>query len=404
MTTPPHHEIINPTYCRSPDASFRVFQNLPKELRLHIWQLSIQQQRLLEINIESPPESESSSTPPYTTTNYLNKIISGQKYLAILHGCQQNSHLLYINHESRHIALQYYRIQIPCLHQKSESSDLKTAPKKTILYINPPNDIIRIKVIYPAQESVVDFIHDLQAYDPLNIGIQNFAIDTNSFTALDYHLQTISHPIAKGSWMDFLSRMENIIWIAESHCGRAILGPLDCFPEAGVRFNHSMPFRSVKPSFTLLKRDPREIGEDLKYVLTACLDPRRMRLHFQELLKRWKIERATPVRERVLFSYQVPEYHENSGIENVESAKEFLEMEEGMWYRSQERWKFIVERHAGKVPVESREELKRAVRPAVGFWLFPAEAMGELKGDLEHMKKTFDMRGFWPELALADIC
>lgn len=165
-----------------------------------------------------------------------------------------------------------------------------------------------------------------------------------------------------------------------------------------------MPIRPVMPTFELLSHDPRPVDLDLQYVVTSATDPRSCRKAWQQLLKRWEIRQVQPSRERVLFAYKIPIYLKQ--ICDVETANEFLKKEEEDWNRGLRDW------HQGlvlgpnvkdKTQIEGPEELAKVARPAIGFWLFPVEALGELKGELDDMKKVFDMRGYRPELALCRL-
>lgn len=58
------------------------------------------------------------------------------------------------------------------------------------------------------------------------------------------------------------------------------------------------------------------------------------------------------------------------------------------------------------MPVETEEELERVARPAVGLWLFDADAFGPLEEDDSNMyrwSRRLDLRGHWPELVLSRL-
>jgi hypothetical protein len=365
---------------------------LSTELRLRIWQCSIEQYRLLDIEVDCPRGSK--DDPLYSTTNALDKLISGRNYTATVQGCHLYSKLLYVNSESRQVALKFYRIHIPCYFRRSEDTTMKST-----LYFNPEYDFMFLRAKHNPEHTFVDFLYDLKAYDPKHIGLLNLALDISGISTL-YSLTNISEAPARDTFVDSLQRLQEIIWVAESMSGRAIIGPLDNFQGVGVRFNHSMPIKAITPTFNFLRPDPRAIGPDLNYVLTACLDPRQMRVQWRQLLAKWEIRQALQAKERVLFACQVPNEQQ---VCDIKTANKFLNEEEERWLRVQYRWHRIVIRHAGKVPVEGPEELAEVVRPAIGCWLFPAEALGGLEGDLSGTKKVFDMTGHWPDLALSSL-
>ncbi|KAH8645885.1 hypothetical protein BGZ60DRAFT_555034 [Tricladium varicosporioides] len=397
MPTPKHLKIINLSYSGSKDTLFHLFPMLSTELRLRIWRSSIEQHRLLEVHID---DAWGPDTPLYSTTNILNKLVSGRNYRAIVQGSYLYSKLLHVNRESRQVALGFYRVHIPCyLRTAEDRSKCRTETTlKSTLYFNPEYDFMFLSTEHLPKNNLVEFLYDLRPYDPKDIGLLNLALDMNGMSTL-HSLTNISEDPARDTFVDFLRRLQEIIWVAKSMGVHAILGPLNNFQDAGVRFNHSMPIKPIKPTFNLLKQDPRAIGPDLKYVLTACTDPRQMRVQCRQLLARWEIRQPLQTKERVLFAYQNP----REQIFDVKTANKFLEEEEEEWLESQQRWHRIVMKHVGKVPVEDPKELADAVRPAIGFWLFSAEALGPLEGDLSRSKKVFDMTGHWPELALSSL-
>ncbi|KAF2176952.1 hypothetical protein K469DRAFT_721140 [Zopfia rhizophila CBS 207.26] len=396
MAVPQHLQIINPSYRHDEGVLFGQFQMLTTELRLCIWECAVQQQRLLEVEIEPP--SDPGDAPPYSTTNALNKLISGHNYTATVRGFQAHSKLLRVNSESRKVALRFYRVHIPCYLRMSGE---RYGPRfKATFYFNPEYDFMHVTAHQPVEHTFVDFLHDLKAYDPQDVGLLNLALDSSGMNNL-YSLANVSEAPARATFVDSLSCLQQIIWVAQSHTGRAIMGPLSDFRSAGVRFNHSMPIKAIKPSFNLLRHDPRPVGPELRYVLTACADPREMRVLWQKLLERWKIRQAQPTRERVLFAYEPLSYQ--AQIYDIKTANKFLKEEEVGWLRGQQERHWLVMKFAGKVPVEGPEELAKATRPAIGFWLFPAGAFGNLEGTILRRKMVFDMTGYWPELALSHL-
>ncbi|KAF2231270.1 hypothetical protein EV356DRAFT_507228 [Viridothelium virens] len=412
MTTLPQHlQIINSSHCHSEDAKFSPFSKLPPEIRLRIWTHSLERHRLVEVEvaIEEDLPSDSGGARPYSTQNALNKLISGRNYTATVQALQLNSKLLRVTSESRNAALSFYRVHIPCHLQASKeriqgnaAPSMRTAKAtKSIFYFNPEYDFIHLSKQGPAKHTFVDFLHDLKAYDPRDVGLLNLALDTNGMSLGLHAVNEVSEAPAKASFIDTLSRLQEIIWVAESHTGRAIMGPGVGFYSFGVRFNHSMPIKAITPSFDLLRRDPRPVGPELDFILTGSSDPRQLRVYWQELLRSWGIRRALPVRERVLFAYDSPVYQQQ--VYDTKTANKLLTEEQDHWLASQQHWHRFTISCAGKIPVEGPEELAKAVKPAIGFWLFPAEALGPLEGELWHMKKVFDMTNCWPELALSNL-
>jgi len=418
----PHLEAINQSYnCGGGgDVVFDQFSMLSAELRLLIWHCALEEFRLLEVMVEGEwaplPEVEGAVSPSrdgpplYSTTNALNKLVSGRNYTVNVQGFPLYSKLLRVNRESRQAALEFYRLHIPCYFRRTDAYS-KRAVRAT-LYFNPEYDIWHLDADGPAahftEHVFVDFLYDFKAYDPRGIGLLNLALASDAMIQL-HSLANISEPRGKATLVDFLSQLREIIWIAHPHAGRSIVEMWDgAFVGIGFRFNHSMPGMGITPRFSLLGRDLRPIGPELKCVVTTCSNSRQMRILWRDPLERLEIRQAQPARERVLFAYRMPRYEELL-VDDIKTADDFLGREEESWLRSQERTGchyHRVEYLTGKPPpIEGPEELAKAVRPALGFWLFPVEALGSLESvDMSGSgKRVFDMSDHWSELALSTL-
>lgn len=418
-----HLETINQAYQTSQsssDVSFEQFPRLPVELRQYIWRYSMEHHRLIELHIEIPPavesrrsrrrprqsrQSQPSPQPQrrYSTKNLLGNLVSGQHEPVVAKSYQLYSKLLRVNRESRAAALRFYRVFFPChFLAAAETPEIGRRTVNRTLYLNPEYDFIHIVSNVAAQETV-NLFHDLKAYDPRNAGVLNLAMGRNFLTRLNMFTEDAEVP-ARTAFIDTLAGLENIIWVAEGHAGRRIV-PHDGFPGDRVRFNHSMPVKATTPSFELLERDPREVGPELTFVQAPCTDPRGWHLDLKRIMARWGIRPVQPPRERVLFACKPTGL---STISSIEGADRWLEDEERGWIECQFRPYFVyhmVKRYEKKEPpVEGPEELAGAVRPAIGFWLFPLSALGNLEDrDLRNSKIVFDMSEHWPQLALSRL-
>ncbi|KXX81283.1 hypothetical protein MMYC01_201943 [Madurella mycetomatis] len=391
-------QIINPSHSSGgANVLFRAFPKLPTELRLCIWEFSLERHRLLELNVE--PRHDSEKAPSYSSKNALGKLLSGRSYSVTVRSFPIYNKLLRVNREARRAALGFYRVHIQCSFQTPDEKRWgKSGTISATLYCNPEYDFLQLSTCRTVEYTLADFLHDFKANDPRHVGVVHLALDVNAMN----HLRSMAHipsgPV-KAGFVNTLSQLQQIIWVAHSHAGRRIVGPLQDFRGVGVRFNHSMPVKAAIPSFDLLGRDPRPIGPELRYVLTATRDPRHMRLWWRELLARWNIRQARPTKERVLFAYE-PTRSEKE-VRDIKSAVGFLDGEEEGWLSLQKSWHKVLMKQTKQALVEWSEELAKAVRPAIGFWLFPAEALGDLDGDIPSSKVRYDMSGYWPELALS---
>lgn len=300
--------------------SFARISQLPPELRLRIWHFSLEDhRRLLNIYIgirpwappvrsDSPPAADAPKIPVYSTRNQLGNVISGRNYTASTRGRQVHSKLLRTSCEALQAALRFFRVHIPIHFGTIENMYAPVA--RGTLYLSPEYDVIQLTSWRAGdmdEHPFLDFIHDLKAYDPRGIGICSLALRASGvlgFCSLTRRPPEVTPAIT--AVVDCLSRLQDITWMADFRCGRAILGWRLSMPDAGVRFNHSMPIKSASPRFNLVGRDPRPVGPELKYVVTATGisgDPWRMHVWWRELLERWEIRQARPTKERVLFAY-----------------------------------------------------------------------------------------------------
>ncbi|KAI3325830.1 hypothetical protein HD806DRAFT_553102 [Xylariaceae sp. AK1471] len=414
MASEQHLQIFNPVFDKS--HSFRSFALLPAELRLDIWQLSLQRSRFISISLlpnkhyqDQPQEKQSL----YRTQNDLGKVISGTHYHVTAHGSQLLSKLLRVSSEARQAALQFYRVYLPCHFELGDRQGYGTLlfnPEFDILHIQPGRDI----------HDFVDFLHDLRAYDPLNFGLLNLALDQNGIANLPAINMSDLERASRAAFTDIIANLRQVYFVCLENAGRIYLGPLGgIHTVTGFEFHRSRPIMSTIPAFDRIAQDPRDgITRDLSRVFVGTLDPRKMPSRWHLLLDTWQIRHP----------HRGPEYRflvsngwgsgrtakKAKKIFDRDSAAEWLRQEDERWTAGQERHAASILRSGGTLPVESPEELERAPRPAIGFWLFPIEALGPMPGPeaLLHpedngfsweSKRVLDMRQYWPELCLASM-
>jgi hypothetical protein len=78
------------------------------------------------------------------------------------------------------------------------------------------------------KHTFVDFLHDLKAFDPEDVGLLNLALSSHGMAYLHSLESRLENP-ALANLVYFLSRLHQIIYVAESHVGRAIIGILSDF-------------------------------------------------------------------------------------------------------------------------------------------------------------------------------
>jgi hypothetical protein len=367
------------------------------ELRLQIWEYAVQQTRFLKIHLEPP--SHDTGTDPYSGLNALNKVVSNVGYTVTVKSLQCNSKLLAVSREARKVALRFYRIQVPYyikVHEGRRTPSSVQAP----FYFNPAYDILHVKSALPLSRTFVPFLHDLRAYDPKDVGILRLALEDELVTNL-YRMKPFLVEAAYRSFILSLKTLQQIVWMAGSPIGRPIMGVRSNLPTVGYRFIHSMPIMSANASFDLLDLDLRPIQSELQYTATATIDPHKLSLAWHGFLTISGITRQPRPQELVLFA--VEPWAHGPQVRNGDTAKIFLHEEQEGWLRGQEEESSLVKKYAGKVPVESPEELEKAVRPAFGFCLVPMSALKDPEPSRVFSSPVFDLRGQHVKLALAHL-
>ncbi|KAI0546579.1 hypothetical protein F4679DRAFT_557227 [Xylaria curta] len=413
MASQQHMQIINPAHKGS--GSFTLFPLLPTELRLEIWQLSLHRSRL--ITVELSPHRGSPRVPGEHSTrrtpNGRDGIFSVKEYSITVHGSQLLSKLLRVSSEARQAALQFYRIQIPCCFELDEKQGFGMLP------FNPEYDILHIKIVMRGV-IFMNFLHDLRVHDPQGVGLLNLALfhgDITSLMIVDLFKLGV---VTRTAFTDTIANLREVYFLCLEKAGRVHLGPRGGIHTVhGFEIHRSRPIMSTIPTFDRLKRDPRDgMTRDLSRVFVGTYDPRLMIWHWNYLIKKWQIN----------YLHRSPEYRflvasgwgngrmakKMKKISDRDTAAEWLQDEDQGWEQGQQRHAAGILRRGGKVPVESPEELEHVPRPAIGFWLFPIEAIGPHPGPESLInpgeftygwepKRVVDMREHWPELCLTSM-
>ncbi|KAI8630374.1 hypothetical protein F5Y19DRAFT_484244 [Xylariaceae sp. FL1651] len=413
-----HLQIINPVInpvSKKPQ-TFPLFTLLPAEIRLDIWQLSLQRSRFITIELSPNNDYQNQFQKQqllYKTNNNMGKVMSDKHYHVTVNGSQLLSKLLRVSSEARQATLQFYRVHIPCRFEFGDRQGYGT------LFFNPEFDILHI---HPGREihDFVDFLHDLRAYDPLDIGLLNLALDHNGVINLSGIKMSDLELASRVAFMDTLANLRQVYFLCLENAGRIYLGPRGGIPMVtGFEIHRSRPIMSAIPTFDRIAQDPRDgMTRDLSRVFVGTFDPRQLICRWHLLLDTWQIRHP----------HKGPDYRflvangwgggrmakKAQKIFDRDSAAEWLRQEDERWAAGQERHAAAILRRGGKLPVESPEELERAPRPAIGFWLFPIDALGPIPGPEALLnphdngfpwasKRVVDMRQYWPELCLASI-
>lgn len=410
MAIPQHLNIINPE--RSRDlTSFSSFSLLPAELRHEIWQFSLRRPRFIIIELSADKRQL-----PCETCNKQRKTIRDWQYCITANGSSLLSKLLRVNREARDAALRFYRVHLPSHFELGDKKGQGT------LFLNPEFDMLHID---PEQECLflADFFYDMRAHDPRNIGLLNLALKNNNVGNLSRMDFPKLKPEVRATFIDTLANLRQVYFLCLECAGRIYHGPLNGIHTIqSFEFHRSRPIMSTIPTFDRVGPDPRvSMNRDMSRVYVGTFDPRQMVYGWLLFLDTWKISHRRPDSGGPEYRFLVS-YGWGSGevakrakkISGRESAAEWLDREDAHWAKCQEYYASTIPRLVDTLPIESPEELERVPRPAVGFWLFPLEALGPMPGleggsdeygnsPLWRPKRVVDMRQHWPELCLASM-
>ncbi|CAJ2503710.1 Uu.00g111040.m01.CDS01 [Anthostomella pinea] len=396
MSTQPHLQVCNTAGSKS--GMFSLFPLFPKEIRILIWQHLMRRRRLIRLQLSPRARTHADGEPdlgarigPATPTS------DGRHYDVVAEGCQLLSKLLRVNSEARQEAQAFYRVHVPCTFRwKGVLSE------PGFLLLNPELDVLHLHS-GQGRDNFADFVCDLSALDPRGIGLRNLAFGSNDVLSLLRTDLTESDASARAVFLDTLSQLQEVFHVGEGAAGRIYFGRrTGMIAIRRVEFHRGCPIMAKTPTFDLLPRDPRPIEKDLRQVFIGTGDPRRYVFLWRKLLQGWGIHPPPSIEYRFLV-FNTKSYGEID-ITDRESAEEWLRLENECWIEGQRT-------NGVTAPVESAEDLEGAVRPAVGFWLFPIESLGPLPGDEEDYDRRSrywksqmmpDMAEYWPQLGLAN--
>lgn len=397
---PTVHQSIYNTSCPRPQCQDGIpqFARLPTELRVQIWRELLRRNRLIRIDLA--PTKPGADTPArYSRKNSLGRAVSGGSYQATTPGYHIHSKLLRVSVEARYEALRFYRIHIPCYIQDPWG---KTRTE-SILYLNPEYDFLHLETKDPAANTVVDYMFDLKAYDPLGDGLRNLAVSQTTLHSSGWLQLLPEHldPPARAAYLQTLSQLREVFWVTVTSFARLNAGPLSPIRGVGVRFSEGFPIMTREPVFDRLRTDPRPIDRDLEKVIIATPDPRETIDPWHQLLENAGVlHRPGQVQYRYLLA-QRP-IADGDAVFGQGDAERYLEKES-------KQWKAALATVSGfrkdKAPYTWPP---REVDAAFGFWLFPVDSddkapLGLTKDDPLKWHQVLNLSNHWPELALSDM-
>ncbi|KAI6765037.1 hypothetical protein HG531_012136 [Fusarium graminearum] len=383
----PHLELFNPL--PKPDRNFHKFSSLPPEFRTMIWRESLACERLITIGWR--PYLRAAKTPLITTT-YVVKI---RQYLG-LHPA------LFVNQESRDVALSYYRIRIPCTSPRDKIFE---GDVNGIFYFNPDYDTVVVfgnDWLGSWANEFVKFAQEVQAADTKQLGLRNVA-----FHAVPRRLQNIAalEKLSQNNGLrQVMSGLRSVTFVLAVYRQ----GEWSSSPASRSRYRRSIPANGMRYTcFQRVPQDPRPIQQDLRHDFAQIretgsdfeqlLDIRPFASTWIHLRRTWKLqspcEHKFSLTSRMRFSY------------DRSSILWILKSDNRVWQNS-----LISIKRAGLIPKgeETFEELKTAPQTAIGFWIFPVDALGltppeGAPGYTGEESAVLDLTAYYPELGLCDI-
>ena len=388
-------------------ATFHRFASLRPELRLRIWEHSLDTSRVIKIRLSvrrfwemsgdsnSPKHADSVSAsgtrvlpPPYTIRVKSPKTISK---------------LMRVNHESRQAALSYYRIQVPCIYRINNED-----PLHGLLCVNPDKDILHINV-ESGKETFAHFLSDLVHYDPRGNGLIHLALDRHGIYSLKSQDNSSLQDDVRSSFLSTICRLETVYFMEITAAGRIFLGRMSGIRAAGTKYayHRSVPVMSDSPRFQNIGEDPRLIHDEMKETYVGTYDPRYMVYQWLRCLKNWGV-----TNQNICYKFVLATSRPGPSVSNREDAVAWLNREEeecsnGIQIASSDKTALL------RQQLQQPENSSDLMKTAVGFWVFPVEVLGALpalSAEKDHLAAAYwkrnqmlDLRNFKPKLYLSQL-
>ncbi|KAK8035206.1 hypothetical protein PG993_010201 [Apiospora rasikravindrae] len=414
-------------------SEFHFFSYLPLELRLRIWTLSLTQHRFIPVCIRLGSGSDGPhpiQQALYSDRNQLGNIVSGTHYELSVNPSVSStaSPLFSATAESRLAALEFFRIRLPL-----SRGHIRICPEYDVLYLQSWQLVPSL---------IADVLHDIRAYDPKDEGLMHLALDHSqrktffdvpfptdlqsgqdvleefgfdSFLDVDDNAVATSggksvlhHPVATASFVDILSTKLRSLWCVEQlransrvcYVWPPQLGRMAHVAETCPLLPHLDKLGRSCVDFDWLEHDPRPVQPDLEQ-LPFDKDPRRFYYNWRCLEDSLGVIRrqtaSHPFHFYVCVANQVPRF-EQIDEEGKAMARSPLTKSAVRQQVHRERWSEAIEweatsrpdvrclGHGQAVPDPGslleegrRKQRERGATTALGMWIFPAEAFGQVK-------------------------
>ena len=389
--------------------SFHQFQELPRELRENIFELSLPEQRILRLKIVGNSGTHHCG---YNRRNDLGNIVSDANYHVRLGSTSINSPLLYVSHEARRVFNRVYRVCIPLSPKRlptvggtSPTVDTTDCAPPRLIF-SPERDTISICIDDKKEEPhFADFIHDALAYDPQHKGILHLAVADTRFRIVLPKGQFLSptlqqtkdssssdtaylpsnpghsnlHSDARAALTSTLKGLKSVRLIHLVKKPREMFSTLMSnfpvpleeleIPKDLVRVNRAYPLWSSNASYSILPTDPRPVSRYLDLV-DCGFDPCYLILAWQVFEAAFNVPPTPSEKIRVLIAI-------DNDLATIDQASRFRQKEElNLNTRWGEGGYYNKEFPEWKNP-DTDEDIEFSKKQnAIGFWSIPLEAFG----------------------------
>ncbi|KAF5012497.1 hypothetical protein FDECE_1450 [Fusarium decemcellulare] len=271
--------------------AFPQFSRLPCEIRLKIWEQALSYKRIICISL--------GMVIPHNKPKEYRLAIPQQQVM---------SKLFHINSESRHVAIRFYRVQVPCRYGKRHQS----TEENGTFYFNPELDTLAISGVW---NTFPEFAHNLWVHDPKNVGLINLMVceDASYWPTPN---ERFNMPLLR----QVVSRLECVIF------GRTFLG-LKTDPNGFMSCNPH--WIRIVPKFEKLSYNATPMETHLKHVDLGPKDLRRDVYDWLKALLRWQVE----------YSDHAVDYRVLVGFTGPDSEPEILKGDDGFRWVGYEEWR-----------------------------------------------------------------
>ncbi|CAD6441353.1 695826a5-0d88-4427-af0a-047b1606cc71-CDS [Sclerotinia trifoliorum] len=376
----------------------------------------------------------------------MGNIISGSYYELAINESDANhtiSPVFSTTKESRWVALGHFRIRLPL----AGDSHIRVSPDDDVVYLTAGYDICDINLL-------AAIFHDIRAYDPKDQGLMHVAIqgnylfpDEQPFTGSvgSYGMRNndgsmshgssgklvLSHPTAQASLIDILSTKLRTLWCVQRIYSKTrVYGPtIFERPVTMVQWMETLPM--LPPMITLgisyldfewLENDPRPIKPDTSR-MPFIKDPRRYYHSWKVIEEALGVRHVVPFRVYVCVSSEIAPVESMGHVRHTEERLRLHQVIESNRQTENEHFKAAVDYWAKLFghPQPPRNErfdesrfreehvkVDRDDMTAIGMWVFPEEAFGQVDNDnfakvYYHSYKTTSKSSVTPGLVLFNL-